>query len=40
MNLQKVARRLGWRPRIGVSEGIESLWAWVSEHRALFGHPA
>jgi CDP-paratose 2-epimerase len=40
MNPQEAARRLGWRPRIGVSEGIESLWTWVSEHRALFGTSA
>ena len=36
MDTGKAARLLDWRPQIGVDEGIERLWAWVGEHRALF----
>ncbi len=35
-NIAKAARDLGWQPQVGVEEGIESLLAWVLDHRDLF----
>lgn len=30
------ARDFGWRPTVGVDEGIRRLWAWVQSNRSLF----
>jgi CDP-paratose 2-epimerase len=35
-DIRKAGRELGWGPKIGVKEGIEKLFAWVSENRNLF----
>ena len=35
-DIRKAERELGWRPRVGVSEGIEHLWRWVDSHPELF----
>lgn len=35
-DIRKVERELGWRPRIGVEEGIRRLVHWVQEHRSYF----
>ncbi|MCS7010004.1 MAG: GDP-mannose 4,6-dehydratase [Anaerolineales bacterium] len=35
-DIRKAERELGWRPRVGVEEGIRRLVAWVQENRALF----
>jgi CDP-paratose 2-epimerase len=35
-DIRKAERELGWRPRVGVAEGIERLWAWVGSHPDLF----
>jgi CDP-paratose 2-epimerase len=32
----KIERELGWRPKVGVADGIERLWNWVRDNRALF----
>jgi CDP-paratose 2-epimerase len=32
----KLERELGWRPTVGVADGIERLWNWVRDNRALF----
>lgn len=38
---RKAEERLGWRPRVSVSEGLDRLWEWLSENRgALRGLPA
>jgi CDP-paratose 2-epimerase len=36
MDTQKAQRDLGWRPKIGVEEGLTRLVRWVQENRALF----
>lgn len=33
---RKLGNLLGWSPHIGVREGIERLWAWVTSNAALF----
>lgn len=35
-DIRKAERELGWRPRVGVEEGIRRLTAWVQENRDLF----
>ncbi len=35
-NIAKAARDLGWQPQVSVEEGVESLLAWVLDHRDLF----
>jgi CDP-paratose 2-epimerase len=35
-DISRIERELGWRPRVGVAEGVERLWNWVRENRALF----
>ena len=36
-DVSRASEALGWRPRTGVTEGVEKLAAWVQENRALFG---
>jgi CDP-paratose 2-epimerase len=33
---RKARAQLGWEPRVSVTAGLEALWGWVNEHRALF----
>jgi CDP-paratose 2-epimerase len=35
-NLAKAGRELNWTPKIGVREGIETLYEWVIENKSLF----
>jgi CDP-paratose 2-epimerase len=35
-DIRKAAEHLGWRPQVGVEEGIKRLYHWVVENRALF----
>ncbi len=35
-DIRKAARDFGWRPQVPVREGINRLYAWVSEHQHLF----
>ncbi len=35
-DIRKAEQELGWRPRIGVEQGIASLLAWVEQNRDLF----
>ncbi|RMF35066.1 MAG: NAD-dependent epimerase/dehydratase family protein [Chloroflexi bacterium] len=35
-DIGKARRELGWVPRIGVEEGVERLYRWVVDNRALF----
>ena len=36
-DIQKAEQELGWRPRVGVEQGIASLLAWVEQNHGLFG---
>lgn len=36
MDIAKAERELGWQPEVGVHDGIERLWNWVRDNRALF----
>ncbi|MGE3817930.1 MAG: NAD-dependent epimerase/dehydratase family protein [Isosphaeraceae bacterium] len=36
-DVRKARRVLGWRPKVGVSEGVGRLIDWVRENRGLFG---
>lgn len=36
-DITKAKTVLGWEPRVGVREGIETLWRWASENKELFG---
>jgi CDP-paratose 2-epimerase len=36
-DIRKAERELGWRPRIGVREGVERLLRWIEANPALFG---
>jgi CDP-paratose 2-epimerase len=36
MDIAKAERELGWRPEVGLEQGVEQLWNWVRDHRALF----
>jgi len=35
-DIRKAERELGWKPRIGVEEGVKSLFEWVKENQELF----
>jgi CDP-paratose 2-epimerase len=35
-DISKADRHLGWRPKVGIEEGIGRLVAWVRENRSLF----
>ncbi len=35
-DISKIERELGWRPQVGVAEGVERLWNWVRDNRHLF----
>jgi CDP-paratose 2-epimerase len=35
-NTARAKRDFGWEPRVSVREGLEKLYAWVAENRALF----
>jgi CDP-paratose 2-epimerase len=35
-DIRKAERELGWKPRIGVEEGIRKLFEWVKENQELF----
>lgn len=35
-DVRKARARLGWEPRVSVTAGLEALWGWVNENRALF----
>jgi CDP-paratose 2-epimerase len=37
-DIRKAGRELNWRPRVGVSDGIERLWDWVGANPQLFAH--
>jgi CDP-paratose 2-epimerase len=36
MDASKAEQELGWRPEVGLEQGIERLWNWVHDNRALF----
>ncbi len=35
-DIRKAEKELGWKPRIGVQEGVQRLFDWVSANRSLF----
>ncbi|MBL8101318.1 MAG: GDP-mannose 4,6-dehydratase [Anaerolineales bacterium] len=35
-DISKAEKELGWKPRIGVEEGVQKLFEWVQENRKLF----
>lgn len=35
-DVRKAGRELGWRPKVGVEEGVAALYDWVQENRHLF----
>ena len=35
-DIRKAGRELGWRPRVGIEEGIRRLYEWVVANRSLF----
>ena len=35
-DIRKAARELGWRPRVGTREGVETLWRWIVDNRSVF----
>jgi CDP-paratose 2-epimerase len=35
-DIHKAERELGWKPKIGVDEGVQKLFEWVKENRNLF----
>ncbi|MCB0078009.1 MAG: GDP-mannose 4,6-dehydratase [Anaerolineales bacterium] len=37
-DIRKIGRELGWRPKIGVEEGITRLFNWVRDNQPLFAH--
>jgi CDP-paratose 2-epimerase len=37
-DIGKAERELGWRPRVGVGDGVERLFRWVRDHQELFAH--
>jgi CDP-paratose 2-epimerase len=36
MDITKAEQELGWRPEVGVADGIQRLWNWVRDNRTLF----
>jgi CDP-paratose 2-epimerase len=36
-DISRAAELLGWRPKVDVQSGVERLYRWVEENRALFG---
>jgi CDP-paratose 2-epimerase len=36
MDITKAEQELGWRPTVGLQDGVERLWNWVRDNRALF----
>jgi CDP-paratose 2-epimerase len=36
MDITKAEQELGWRPEVGLNDGVERLWNWVRDNRALF----
>lgn len=36
-DIRKAERELGWRPRVGVAQGVACLWDWVGANPQLFG---
>lgn len=37
-DIRKAERELGWRPRVGMREGITRLFEWIRENQHLFAH--
>ncbi|HNR30787.1 MAG TPA: SDR family NAD(P)-dependent oxidoreductase [Candidatus Hydrogenedentes bacterium] len=35
-DIRKIARELGWQPKIAVRDGVQKLYEWVAAHRDLF----
>jgi CDP-paratose 2-epimerase len=35
-DIRKAEKELGWKPRVGVQEGVQRLFDWVSANRSLF----
>jgi CDP-paratose 2-epimerase len=35
-DIRKAGRELGWKPKVGVEEGVERLFEWVKENKDLF----
>jgi len=35
-NIKKAEKELGWKPKIGVEEGVKKLYSWVKENKNLF----
>jgi CDP-paratose 2-epimerase len=35
-DVRKAERELGWKPKIGVEQGVERLFEWVQENNGLF----
>jgi CDP-paratose 2-epimerase len=35
-DIGKAERELGWRPQVGITEGVRQLYQWVVANRALF----
>jgi CDP-paratose 2-epimerase len=38
LDIRKAERELGWRPKVGLEEGMGRLWSWVRENLELFQH--
>ncbi|NWF80337.1 MAG: GDP-mannose 4,6-dehydratase [Chloroflexi bacterium] len=36
LDIRKAERELGWRPQVGLEQGMARLWQWVADHRDLF----
>jgi len=36
MDTRKAQRELGWRPKVGVAEGVKKLYEWVVQNQGLF----
>jgi CDP-paratose 2-epimerase len=35
-DIRKAEKELGWKPKVGVEQGVEKLFAWVQQNRTLF----